>query len=94
MTYAQATGSSAETPKISASKTQENTPGKKQQHCTTEIQTQKYSENRIEESLRLNIPLKAAEEIEEATEIFTHVLQNAVWSATPEDKPQTKDPEY
>jgi CMP-N-acetylneuraminic acid synthetase len=50
--------------------------------------------NQIEESLRLNIPLKTTEEIEEATENFNNVMQNAVWSATSEDKPQTKYPEY
>jgi hypothetical protein len=48
--------------------------------------------NQTEESLRLIIPLKTAEEIEEAIEKFNNIILNAVWSATPEDRPQC--PEY
>jgi CMP-N-acetylneuraminic acid synthetase len=38
-------------------------------------------------------PAKTAQEIEEAIEKFNNVIQNAAWSATPEEKPQTKYPE-
>jgi hypothetical protein len=33
-------------------------------------------------------------DIEEATAEFTNVMQKANWSATPDDKPQRKYPEY
>jgi hypothetical protein len=50
--------------------------------------------NEIEENLRLNIPLKTAKDIEESIAEFTNVIQKVAWSATPQDKPQTKYPEY
>jgi hypothetical protein len=50
--------------------------------------------NQIEENLRLNTPLKTAKDIEEATAEFNNVIQKAAWSATPDNKPQTKYPEY
>jgi CMP-N-acetylneuraminic acid synthetase len=53
-----------------------------------EIRTQ------IEENLRLNIPLKTTKDIEEAIAEYTNVIQKAAWSATPDNKPQTKYPEY
>jgi hypothetical protein len=48
----------------------------------------------IEENSRLNIPLKAAKDIEEVIAEFSNVIQKAVWCTTPDDKPQTKYPEY
>jgi hypothetical protein len=48
----------------------------------------------MEENLPLNIPLKTAKDVEEATAEFNNVIQKAAWSATPDDKPQTKYPEY
>jgi hypothetical protein len=50
--------------------------------------------NEIEENLRLNIPLKTAKDIEEAIAEFTKGIQKAAWTETPDDKPQTKYPEY
>jgi hypothetical protein len=50
--------------------------------------------NEIEENLRLNIPLKTTKEVEEAIAEFTNVIQKVAWSTTPDDKPQTKYPEY
>jgi hypothetical protein len=47
-----------------------------------------------EKNLRLNIPLKRAKDIEEAIAEFTNAIQKAAWSATPDNKPQTKHPEY
>jgi hypothetical protein len=49
--------------------------------------------NEIEENLLLNIPLKTAEGIEQATAAFNNVVQTAVWSATP-DRPQAECQEY
>jgi hypothetical protein len=50
--------------------------------------------NEMEENLRLNIPLKTAEDIEESIAEFTKVIQKPAWSTTPDDKLQTKYPEY
>jgi CMP-N-acetylneuraminic acid synthetase len=48
----------------------------------------------IARNLQLNMPLKTARDIEEAIAEFTKVKQKAAWSATPDDKPQTKYPGY
>jgi hypothetical protein len=48
----------------------------------------------IEENLRLNIPLKTADDIEEVIEKFNNVIQNSVWSTTPGVTLQTEYPEY
>jgi hypothetical protein len=48
----------------------------------------------IENNLRLDIPLKRAKDIEEAIAEFTDVIQKTAWSATLDDKPQTKYTEY
>jgi hypothetical protein len=48
----------------------------------------------IEEKLRLNIPLKPAKDIEETIAKFTNLIEKAAWNATPDDKSQTKYPEY
>jgi hypothetical protein len=50
--------------------------------------------NKIEENLRLNIPLETVKDIEEAIAEFTNVIQKGAWSAIPHDKPQTKYSEY
>jgi hypothetical protein len=48
----------------------------------------------IEEKLRLNIRLETTKDIEEAIAEFTNIIHKAAWGATPDDKPQTKYPEY
>jgi hypothetical protein len=50
--------------------------------------------NEIEEILLLNIALKTAKGIEESIAEFTKVIQKAAWSATSDDKSQTKYLDY
>jgi hypothetical protein len=38
--------------------------------------------------------LKTAKDTEEAIAEFTNIIKKAAWSATPDDKPQTKCPEH
>jgi hypothetical protein len=54
----------------------------------------KVFRNQLGEHLPANIPLKATEYVEKATEKFSNVIYNAAWRATPEGKPQIKYPEY
>jgi hypothetical protein len=50
--------------------------------------------NEIEDNLRLSFPLETAKGIEKAIAEFFNVMQEAAWSATLDDKSQTKYPEY
>jgi hypothetical protein len=50
--------------------------------------------NLIEENLWLNIPIKTAEDIDQAITEFNNAIQKVAWSATPDDKRQAKYPEY
>jgi hypothetical protein len=48
--------------------------------------------NKIEGNFGLNIPLRTAEEMEEASTQFNKVIKKAAWSVTPDDKTQAKHP--
>lgn len=53
-----------------------------------------YFKDLLNNTLKLNVPLKTEYDITKAVEHFNRVIQNAAWQSTPKEKQQTKQPDY